>query len=121
MAKKILIIEDEQTITKALMSSLKEADGYKLEAAVDGEEGLEKINNFKPDLIILDLILPKLDGFSILKKIKENDDTKNIPVLVLTNLSDVTDKVKQLGGEDCLIKADYSMAEIHEKIKKQLG
>ncbi len=92
MPKKILIIEDEQTLVKALTQAIKEK-GYELAVAIDGEEGWEKINAFQPDLILLDLILPKMDGFSLLRKMRENNLTTKIPVVVMTNLSDVGDKV----------------------------
>ncbi|MFH1890311.1 MAG: response regulator [Candidatus Kuenenbacteria bacterium] len=121
MHKTILIIEDEQTITKALATELKESNGFKIETASDGEQGWQKAKDLKPDLVILDLILPKLDGFSVLQKIKSDEQTKNIPVVVLTNLSDVNDKVRQLGAQECLIKSDYTMNDIKNKIKNQLS
>ncbi len=121
MHKKILIIEDEQTITKALATELTEGNGFKIETASDGQQGWEKAKELKPDLIVLDLILPKLDGFSVLQKIKSNEETKNIPIVVLTNLSDVHDKVRQLGAEECLIKSDSTMDDIKTKIKNQLS
>ena len=120
MHKKILIIEDEQTLTKALASELTESNGFTIDTASDGQSGWQKAKESKPDLIVLDLILPKLDGFSVLQKLKEDEDTKNIPVLVLTNLSDVNDKVRQLGAQECMIKSDYSMDDIKSKIKNQL-
>ncbi|PIR05348.1 response regulator [Candidatus Kuenenbacteria bacterium CG11_big_fil_rev_8_21_14_0_20_37_9] len=87
--------------------------------ALDGEEGLRKARESKPDLIILDLILPKLDGFNVLREIKKDNAIKHIPVIVLTNLSDVTDKAIELGADKCLVKSDYSMSDIMEKIKSQ--
>ena len=120
MKKKILIIEDEQTLIKALLETLKE-NGNITETATDGETGLQKIKEFKPDLVLLDLILPKMDGFTVLQKIREDEEIRNTKVIVLTNLSDVADKVKELGAADCVIKSDYSINEIHEKIKAKLG
>lgn len=120
MSKKILIIEDEQTINKAIHAMLKEADHYIIKSATDGEEGLRLVNEFKPDLVLLDLILPKLDGFSVLHNIKQNPKTKNTPVIVMTNMSDVNDKVRQLGAKECLIKSEYSIDDIKSIIKKHL-
>ncbi|HRY63697.1 MAG TPA: response regulator [Patescibacteria group bacterium] len=119
MSKKILIIEDEQTLVKALEQVLKE-QGYKVEVAIDGEEGWQKITSFEPNLILLDLILPKMDGFSVLRKMKENNLTDKIPVVVITNLSDVGDKVLSLGAVDCLIKSDLSVDDIQGVIEKKL-
>ena len=119
MAKKILIIEDEQTLVKALLEGLKD-DKYKVEVAIDGEEGWHKIQEFKPDLVLLDLILPKMDGFALLNKIKADENLKNTPVMVLTNLSDVTDKVVRMGAAECLIKSDESIERIRSKVKNRL-
>lgn len=111
MGKKILIIEDEQTLSKALMDVFSK-ENYKLEIAIDGEDGWEKAQEIKPDLIMLDLILPKMDGFVLLQKLKANNRLKNIPVIILTNLSEVTDKCERLGAEVCLVKSDHSMDDI---------
>ena len=119
MAKKILIIEDEQTLVRALEQMLKEK-GYETSVATDGEEGWEKINSFNPDLILLDLILPKMDGFSVLHKMKENNLTDNIPVVVMTNLSDVSEKVMSLGATNCLIKSDLSVDDIQGVVQEKL-
>lgn len=120
MAKKVLIIEDEQTLVKALMDSFKE-DKYKIEVAVDGEDGWQKAQEVKPDLILLDLILPKMDGFSLLAKIKGDDALKGTPVVILTNLSDVTDRCHELGAVECLVKSNESIDNIRSKVKETLG
>ena len=119
MSKKILIIEDEQTLVKALMDSLKD-DNYKIETAIDGEEGWRKANEFKPDLVLLDLILPKMDGFALLSKMKASQELKDIPVVILTNLSDVADRCTELGAVECLIKSDESIDKIRERIKAMM-
>ena len=119
MVKKILIIEDEQTLIKALRQAFSE-NGYKIETAIDGEEGWEKVQEFKPDLVLLDLILPKMDGFEILNKIKKNEKLKNTAVLILTNLSDVKDKCHELGAVECLVKSDESIDNIKKAVKKVL-
>ena len=92
-------------------------------SALDGEVGLRLARTKKPDLILLDLILPKINGFDVLKQLKEDPDTKEIPVIVLTNLEGMQDieKVIGLGATTYLIKANYSLVEVMEKIKKALG
>jgi len=92
-------------------------------SALDGEVGLRLAKTKKPDLILLDLILPKINGFDVLKQLKEDPDTKEIPVIVLTNLEGMQDieKVIGLGATTYLIKANYSLVEVMEKIKKALG
>jgi len=92
-------------------------------SALDGEVGLRLAKTKKPDLILLDLILPKINGFDVLKQLKEDPDTKEIPVIVLTNLEGMQDieKVIGLGATTYLVKANYSLVEVMEKIKKALG
>jgi len=90
--------------------------------ALDGEVGLKLAKSGKPDLILLDLILPKIDGFEVLKKIKADPETKDIPVIVLTNLEESEDvqRAIDLGAKNYLVKANYSLREVVEKIKKAL-
>ena len=92
-------------------------------SALDGEIGLNLAKMKKPDLILLDLILPKLNGFEVLKKLKEDSETNDIPVIVLTNLEGMEDidKVLELGATTYLVKASYTLEEVLEKIKKALG
>ena len=119
MSKKILIIEDEQTLVKVLVEAFSE-NGYKVETAIDGEEGWKKVQEFEPDLILLDLILPKMDGFEILHRIKKNEKLKNTAVLILTNLSDVKDRCHEMGAVACLVKSDESIDNIKKAVKKVL-
>jgi two-component system alkaline phosphatase synthesis response regulator PhoP len=122
MAKKILIIEDEKAIADAMRTGLTEA-GYDAESVYDGEEGLKRAKDLKPDLILLDLLLPKKDGMSVLHELREDESTKNIPVMILSQLSD-TDKISEgvaLGVVGYLVKVDFSLAEVVEKIKSVLG
>ncbi len=117
--KHILFIEDESALQKTVGEVLKQ-EGYEVIPALDGEVGLELAKGKKPDLILLDLILPKLHGFEVLKKLKEDEETKEIPVIVLTNLEGMgdVDKAIKLGATTYLVKANYSLEEIAEKIKK---
>ena len=103
--KKILFIEDEQAVQKAIGDIL-EPEGYKIINALNGEIGLRLAKTEKPDLILLDLILPKVHGFDVLKKLKEDPETKKIPVIVLTNLEEVKDveKAIKLGATTYFIK-----------------
>ncbi len=116
--KKILFIEDEEALHKTLGAKLVE-QGYSLELATDGLAGMEKVKTFKPDLIILDLILPKMNGFDFLEMIKQDPDLKKIPIIVLTNLEASNDvqKAIELGATTYLVKSNYSLDEVSEKIK----
>jgi DNA-binding response OmpR family regulator len=122
MPTTILFIEDEAALQKTFGDVLKK-NGYEMISALDGEAGLKLAKEKKPDLILLDLILPKLHGFEVLKKLKEGRETKDIPVIVLTNLEALgeVDKTIELGARTYLVKAQYSPEEIVEKIKKTLG
>ena len=117
--KKILFIEDESALQKTLGEVLQQ-EGYQLVSALNGEVGVELAKKELPDLILLDLVLPKLHGFEVLKKLKENPETNKIPVIVLTNLEETegVEKTLELGATTYLVKENYSLEEIIEKIKK---
>jgi len=121
MPKTILFIEDESALQKTFGEILKQ-EGYEMIPALDGEIGLRLAKDKKPDLILLDLILPKVHGFEVFKKLKEDKDTRDIPVIVLTNLEGLgdVDKAIELGATAYLVKAQYSLEEVVEKIKKAL-
>ncbi|KKT00861.1 MAG: hypothetical protein UV78_C0074G0005 [Parcubacteria group bacterium GW2011_GWA2_43_17] len=89
---------------------------------MDGETGLELMKTHKPDLVLLDIIMPKLDGFSVLKKIKEDPATKNVPVILLTNLGQDEDvkKGNNLGAAGYLVKANLTPAQVVDKVKEYL-
>ncbi|PIQ74434.1 MAG: response regulator [Candidatus Portnoybacteria bacterium CG09_land_8_20_14_0_10_44_13] len=118
---KIIFVEDEPTLQKTLGDVLRK-EGYDVKAAFDGVAGLELIKLEKPDLVLLDLILPKMDGFTVLKKMREDEETKDIPVMILTNLEGTFDveRVLELGATTYLVKANYELREVVEKIKKML-
>jgi len=120
--KTILFVEDESTLQKTFGEILKQ-EGYEMISALDGEIGLRLAKIKNPDLILLDLILPKVHGFEVLKKLKEDKETKDIPVIVLTNLEGIgnVEKAIELGATTYLVKANYSLEEVIEKIKKALG
>ena len=119
--KKILFIEDESALQKTFRDVL-EKEGYQMISALDGESGLRLAKSEKPDLILLDLILPRKDGFEVLKELKEDESTKGIPVIVLTNLEDIesVEKAIGLGATTYLVKAQYTLEEVIQKVKKAL-
>ena len=118
---KILFVEDEPTLQKTLGDVLAK-EGYDIKTASDGEEGLALAKKFKPDLMLLDLILPKKDGFTVLKEIKADEELKYIPVIVFTNLEGTSDveKVLELGATTYLVKANYDLGEVVERVKQAL-
>lgn len=118
---KILIIEDDKFLRDLLSRKLQE-EKFEIVTAIDGEEGIKKTNEEKPDMVLLDLILPSINGFEVLKKVKENPKTSAIPVIILSNLGQREDVERALNGgaKDYLIKANFTLDEILEKIKKYL-
>lgn len=122
MAAKILIVEDDKFL-RELMTRKLNNEGFDLQEAIDGEEGLKKLETFKPDIILLDLILPGLDGFETLERIKDNPQTSEIPVLILSNLGqrDEIEKGLKLGAVDFMVKAHFTPEEIVGKIKSILS
>lgn len=118
MAKKILIIEDDKFLRELIGQKLLK-EGYDIVEAVDGEKGIKSIKDEKPDLILLDLILPGMDGFEVLTKIKEDAGVAQIPVIILSNLGqkDDIEKGLKMGAVDYLIKAHFTPGEIIDKIK----
>jgi len=118
MAKKILIIEDDKFLRELIGQKLLK-EGYDIVEAVDGEKGIKSIKEEKPDLVLLDLILPGMDGFEVLTKIKEDAGVAQIPVIILSNLGqkDDIEKGLKMGAKDYLIKAHFTPGEIIDKIK----
>jgi DNA-binding response OmpR family regulator len=123
-SKRILIVEDDQLL-RSLCAKKFSSEGFAVDAAIDAQEGLDKIKKNKPDLILLDLVLPGMSGFDILKIIKSDPDKKiaGIPVIILSNLGQESDieKGKQLGADDYMIKATTTTEEIVSKIRKILS
>ena len=119
--KKILFIEDEFALQKTMGDTLRDQN-YEVVSAMNGEEGLRMAKLEKPNLILLDLILPKKDGFEVLKTLVEDSETKEIPVIILTNLERMQDieKALELGAKTYLVKANYTLEEVVEKVKKVL-
>ena len=119
--KTILIIEDEQTLLKSLQLHL-ESEGFKVILASNGQKGIEQAKQKKPDLIILDLILPLKNGVEVLEELEKDSSVCNIPVLVISNIEDPEQmkKIKAMKIEDYLVKAQYKLKDIGEKAKEIL-
>jgi len=122
MAKKILIVEDDEFL-RSLNAKRLETEGFEVIVAVDGQEAIAKLAEIKPDLIFLDLLLPNVDGFEVLTKIKQDESTKAIPVIVFSNLGQPEDieKAKKLGANDFMVKANFTLDDVIQKIKQVLG
>ncbi len=120
--KTILFIEDEAALQKAF-SDVFEGEGYNILSALNGEDGFMLAKSRKPDIILLDLILPKLHGFAVLEKLKKEKETHDIPVIILTNLESLeeVDKALELGAVSYFVKSHYGLEEIVEKVKKALN
>lgn len=121
MAKKILIVEDEEIMYSLLQKKLSQ-EGYEVSVAKDGEEGLTKMKEEKPDLILLDIIMPRKSGFEVMEEMKKDRDLRDIPVIVISNSGQPVelDKAKELGAKDWLIKTEFDPQEVIQKVKKQI-
>ena len=119
--KIILIIEDDKFLRELITQKLIK-EGYGVSEAVDGEEGIKKVKEEKPDLVLLDLILPGIDGFEVLSRMREESALTSIPVIILSNLGQKEDVEKglKLGAVDYLIKAHFTPGEIIDKIRAAL-
>lgn len=119
--KTILFIEDESALQRAVTQILADK-GYRVLSALDGEIGLQSAVKEKPDLILLDLILPRKDGFQVLSELKANPSTASIPIIILTNLEGNKDveRALTLGATTYLVKTNYGLEQVVEKIKQVL-
>jgi len=115
--KKILVAEDDTYLANAYRVKLGKA-GFEVKNVFDGQEAINILQTFMPDLIILDIVIPKKDGFTILSEIKANERWKNIPVILVSNLSQKEDREKgmQLGASDFFVKTDFSLNDLIQKI-----
>ncbi len=122
MSKKILFIEDEPALQRAMGDTL-QSHGYNIIQALNGDIGLRLAESEKPDLILLDLILPQKDGYEVLAALRTNPATGAIPIIVLTNLEGVEDieKALSLGARTYLVKARYTLNEVITKVKAAIG
>jgi DNA-binding response OmpR family regulator len=118
---KVLIIEDDPFLLKLYKEILSEA-GIETEESVDGETGLKKVKDRKPDLILLDIMLPKMNGLEVLEKLKEGQSSKDIPVIIITNLASEEDKKRanDLGAVRYMIKTEYEPDQVVALVKEIL-
>ena len=122
MSKKILIVDDEEMIIEPLSEKFKD-EGFEVETACDGEEGLKKALEFLPDLILLDVVMPKMNGLQMLEKLRAEEKGKDIKVIVFTNVNEV-EKVAnaaESGTSEYLVKVDWSLEDLVKKVKSKLG
>lgn len=120
--RRILIVEDNLTLLALLKERIKE-EGWEVLTAIDGNEAAEKIGKERPDVVLLDLLLPKRDGLSVLKEMRQKPQTAGIPVVVLTNLSDgeTVTAVAAEGGTDFLVKTEYTLDDVVGRIRQRLA
>ena len=120
--RKILIVEDEDRLARALEFKLNR-EGFETKIAFNGEEALEALGKEKYNLILLDIIMPKMDGMTLLKKIREFEWGRDLPIIILTNLSEA-EKVYEATlnkVSDFLIKSDWSLDDVVKKVKEKIG
>lgn len=124
MAKKtttILLVEDDDMIRGMYTEKFSRA-GYTIEAAEDGELALKTLENVSPDLILLDIVMPNMDGFQVLKHLRGEKKYAKIPIIMLTNMGAVDDirKCEKLGADDYFVKANHTPSEVVEKVQSFL-
>jgi len=122
MSKKVLIVEDEEIVLELIQKKLTK-EGYETLLVKNGEEGLEVMKKTKPDLILLDVLLPKIGGFEVLEEMQKDLELKKIPVIIISNSGQPVelDRAKKLGAKDWLIKTEFNPQEVVDKIVKQIG
>ncbi len=120
--KKIALIEDDKILSDSVYSGFKEA-GFEVVRAFDGEEGLKLVETEKPDLVLLDILLPKLNGLQVAKQLKSNPSTKAIPIIILSVLDQSTSVAEALdsGVYEYIAKGDFKVEEIVAKVKEKFG
>lgn len=122
-AKSLLVVEDDKFLRDLLVRKL-EREGFDVQTAIDGNEGLDKISRMNPDLVLLDLILPGIDGFEVLERLRERSAGGTLPpVLILSNLGqkDDVERGMALGARDYMVKAHFTPSDIVVKIHEILG
>lgn len=119
--KKILVAEDDTYLANAYRVKLGKA-GFEVKNVFDGQEAINILQTFIPDLIILDIVIPKKDGFTILQELKANEKWKNIPIILISNLGQKEDREKgmQLGATEFFVKTDFSLNDLIQKINNIL-
>jgi CheY-like chemotaxis protein len=120
--KKIIIIEDEEILRNLLKKKL-ENQGYQIEVAEDGEQGIRKIREGSFDLILLDIIMPKMGGFDMLEEMQKDESIPEIPVIVVSNSGQPVeiDRAQKLGAKDWIVKTEFDPQEVINKVQEQIG
>jgi DNA-binding response OmpR family regulator len=123
MAKNTVLLVEDDEMLHTMYTQKFTKEGYDVKSAFNGMEGIQIAEEAQPAIILLDIIMPKMDGFVALKKLKKNDKTKDIPVILLTNLGQEEDirKGKELGAADYFIKANHTPQEVVDKVKEVIG
>jgi DNA-binding response OmpR family regulator len=121
-AKKILLVEDDDSLANVYLARL-EVEGFIVKRVPNGEDALAAAVEFKPDLVLLDVMMPKVSGFDVLDILRNTPETANLKVVMLTALSQDSDKARadQLGADDYLVKSQVVIADVIERIKHHLG
>lgn len=121
-AKKILLVEDDDSLANVYLARL-EVEGFVVKRVPNGEDALAAAIEFKPDLVLLDVMMPKVSGFDVLDILRNTPETANLKVVMLTALSQDSDKARadQLGADDYLVKSQVVIADVIERIKQHLG
>jgi CheY-like chemotaxis protein len=122
-SKKLILLVEDDIFVKDIYNHKLITDGYEVAMAGDGVEAIALMEKRKPDLILLDIVMPHMDGKETLEKIKSNEDWKKIPIIMLTNLSEADDieEAEALGADKYLIKSHFSPSEVSAKIKLMIG
>lgn len=120
--KKILLVEDEEIIIDLLQRKLTK-EGYEVLIAKDGEEGLKEMKKARLDLVLLDIVMPKMGGFEVMEEMQKDEELKTIPIIVISNSGQPVelDRAQKLGAKDWLIKTEFDPQEVVDKVKRQLG
>ncbi|MFH0828563.1 MAG: response regulator [Candidatus Kerfeldbacteria bacterium] len=118
----LLIVEDERMLAEMYATKFT-MEGYSVERAYDGADGLKKAREMKPNVILLDIIMPKIDGFAVLKELRADPTFKKTPIILLTNLGQEDDikKGKELGANDYFVKANHTPSDVVQKVKEIYG
>jgi len=121
MAKKILVIEDEEIMVSLISRKLSQ-EGYDVYVARNGVEGLEMMRTVKPDLVLLDIVMRKMNGLEVMEKANEDEELKKIPIVIISNSGDSVEikKIKELGAKDWLIKTEFDPKEVLEKVVQHI-
>jgi DNA-binding response OmpR family regulator len=120
--KKVLLVEDDEGLAQVYIARL-EAEGFSVMRVPNGEDALAAAVEFKPDVILLDIMMPKVSGFDVLDILRNTPETANVKIIMLTALSQETDrkKAEEMGADDFLVKSQVVIADVVERVRMQLG